>query len=276
MKAIIAATFLALTLIVSLPQIAAAREEPVRIALTNADLPRKWEEAQNIVKATRVDIDRGGLRAVAGHVADLERVLLGADKVFAAARRADDVVAGLSDGQTEATLVQLRLQMPPVEVAGRKVVIVANPYPNAAFLLGSYFNEVKRPADALRVLDLGLSLPSVMAGESHGETLPQIFAERAIALISLKRLPEALAGYESGLHLPHLTDKHRGRMLRGRGLVLTEMGRLDEAEGSYRDSLVSDPNNTIALQELQYIARMRAGQVKAPVQLQLPNAPGKQ
>ena len=56
-------------------------------------------------------------------------------------------------------------------------------------------------------------------------------------------------------------------MQRGRGFALIELRRLDEAEQSYRDSLVSEPNNPNALRELTYIRQLRAGGPTAPQQL---------
>ena len=58
-------------------------------------------------------------------------------------------------------------------------------------------------------------------------------------------------------------------MLRGRGLALTELKRLDEAEAAYRDALALEPGNALATSELQYIAGASA---TSPVLL-LPNAP---
>jgi len=54
--------------------------------------------------------------------------------------------------------------------------------------------------------------------------------------------------------------------------VLVELGRLDEAEAALGDSLVAQPNNSLAQNELRYIARLRAsGAPTAPAAL-LPNA----
>lgn len=42
------------------------------------------------------------------------------------------------------------------------------------------------------------------------------------------------------------------------GYALSELGRLDEAEKRYRDSLALDPEDAVAKNELQYIAQQRA------------------
>jgi Flp pilus assembly protein TadD len=92
-------------------------------------------------------------------------------------------------------------------------------------------------------------------------------------LARLNRLPEALTAYEDGLKLADIDDGGRARMHRGRGYVLTEMGRLDEAEAAYRESLKFEPGNKIAIGELDYIARLRAGEGKQPGAI---TAPGMQ
>ena len=62
--------------------------------------------------------------------------------------------------------------------AGRKVVAVGNPYRILALLLASYYKEVRKPADALRVLDAGLALPTAVPGVAMGATLPALVSER--------------------------------------------------------------------------------------------------
>jgi tetratricopeptide (TPR) repeat protein len=89
--------------------------------------------------------------------------------------------------------------------------------------------------------------------------LPYLTSERGAALLALKQWPDALANYEKGLGISPLPDSARALLLRGRGFSLTELGRLDDAEKSYRDSLIAEPNNARALAELNYIARIRAG-----------------
>jgi tetratricopeptide (TPR) repeat protein len=100
--------------------------------------------------------------------------------------------------------------------------------------------------------------------------LPALLGERDAALAALHRPADALADSDEGLRLPQLTDSHRARFLRGRGFALTELNRLDEAEAAYNDSLKIDPNNPIALRELQYIAGLRAGRPRTATELSLP------
>lgn len=62
-------------------------------------------------------------------------------------------------------------------------------------------------------------------------------------------------------------------MLRGRGYILVELKRLDEAEASFNDSLKVEPKNPIAVNELRYIAELRRGRPAVNGQMTMPSLP---
>ena len=234
-----------------------------------------WEKAQAVLDATNADVANGGLfAAIRAHLTDLEQALAGADAAFAATDSGTGPIYVLTDGPTD-TLVS------PVAAAaahdknpgtkGRETVAVNNPYPPISLYIGSYYNEIGRFADALPVLDKGLALYTTHGIES-GVHQPNLTSERAVALARLNRFPEALAAYESGLKLTGIDDRGLARMHRGRGYVLTEMGRLDEAEAAYLESLKLEPDNKIAKGELEYIASLRAGGSSVPGSIIAPGA----
>jgi len=111
---------------------------------------------------------------------------------------------------------------------------------------------------------------SEMPGLRLGQNLPYVISERGAALNSLKRWDDALADYDDGLKIAGMKDADRARLYRGRGFALTELGRLDDAEAAYNDSLKLAPGNAGALNELKYIASLRAGGPKTPTTLTLP------
>lgn len=220
-----------------------------------------WQEAQTILRATEADLGKGGIKSIQAHAADLERVLADSDNPFGTPAPAAGDRIMLTDGSTQVLAAMLfAAGDKSPEAQGRKAVAMANPYPSASYYLGSYYNETGKPADALRVLDIGLALkgpiPGLPAALDH---MPGLINERGAALIAIKQWPEALANFDKGLAFKPLPDRARALLLRGRGFALTELGRLDDAEQSYRDSLVAEPNNARAQQELNYIARIRAG-----------------
>jgi tetratricopeptide (TPR) repeat protein len=226
---------------------------------------RPWEAAQAAVTAAEADAMKTGIRGIQPHAADLEAALASADGAYRALTPATGPIYKLVDSQTEALAVMVAAAADKrPEVAGRKAVAIKNPYVLASIYLGTYYDEIGKPQDALRVLDAGMALPQVDPALSGGSHRPILISERGTALVALKRMPEALADYDMGLKLPGLLSPYRGKLLRGRGYVLTELGRLDDAEQAYRDSLVADPNNQRAVAEMAYIAKIKAGGSRAP------------
>ncbi len=231
---------------------------------TSAPATGPWVGAQTLQTQEISKLRSGGIRALAPDTAAIEAAL-------AAAPHTNGVEAGgqvivLADGSAQALVAMTMATQKDSPWAGRSVSAVADPYPFLALLLGSYYDEIDRPAEALRVLDEGLSLPSE-TGLFPGQMKPSLLTERGAALVALHDWPRALEAYEAGLALPNLRDANRAKLLRGRGMALTELGRLDDAEGAYDDSLKIEPSNPTALHELAYIARLRAGAPKAATAL---------
>jgi len=238
-----------------------------------AAMPRPWADAQKVINATAADIQKSSFQGIASHVQELEAVLAAAQSAYDAPSPPGGPVYRLVDGSGESLEALLATTITKPQGAGGKVVAVQSPYVVASFLLSTYYNEVRRPVDALRVLDAGLALPNVDPDLGAGSHRPKLLAERGAAFVLMKRWPDALASYDKGLALTGVDPHDRGQLLRGRGFALTELGRLDEAEKSYRDSLAADPGNKLALQELDYIAKLRAGGARSSVELLAPNAP---
>ena len=88
--------------------------------------------------------------------------------------------------------------------------------------------------------------------------LPDAWMDRVLAKIHLADEVNRIG--------PHVSKLDIAVALRGRGFVLVEMGQLDEAETAFEDSLELDPNNPIALNELQYVEHLRAGGPSAPLE----------
>ncbi|MDG2531829.1 tetratricopeptide repeat protein [Caulobacter endophyticus] len=90
-----------------------------------------------------------------------------------------------------------------------------------------------------------------------------LVTEKGMALTALKRHADALALYDGAFaHFSTLLisdDLSKARLMRSRGFSLIELGRLDEAEESYRASLEAEPDHAGAKHELDYIAKLRAG-----------------
>lgn len=246
----------------------AAPPQVSALSQPSAVAARPWERAQGELDAALTDLRKRGLRSVGSHLPALESELSNAGAAYAAAGASGETTYVLVDGLTEALAGLLK-----EAEAKRKTVAVNSPYPSISFILASYYNEVGRPADAVRVLDAGLTLPQQVGDAELGMHKPVLINERGVALGRLKRWPEALANYERGLALPALKDPDRARLLRGKGFVLVELKRLDDAEASFNESLKVEPRNPIAVNELRYIAELRRGRPAVNGQITMPNLP---
>lgn len=98
---------------------------------------------------------------------------------------------------------------------------------------------------------------------------PHYQNEYASALRQAGDLDAALAVYRHAVEIAAPVKEYslyQAAALRGIGFVLTERGDLDGAEKAYQQSLELASGHPIALQELAYIARLRATGVKTPPQ----------
>lgn len=88
---------------------------------------------------------------------------------------------------------------------------------------------------------------------------PAIMVERSLVLSQQRRYEESLALYERALTArPWITATEKGKALRGSGFQLIELGRLDEAEEAFRQSLEVE-DTRLARSELAYIEHLRQG-----------------
>jgi tetratricopeptide (TPR) repeat protein len=133
----------------------------------------------------------------------------------------------------------------------RRIRWVKNAYPRAHFYLGFIGVKTKQYKKALEYLEKGQTLES---------TNPKFSFEKAQALVHSGEKEKALELYQAIHELgPYVSARDLAISHRGRGFVLIELKRLDEAEEAFKSSLEIEPNSSIALGELRYIARLREG-----------------
>ena len=208
---------------------------------------------QKVVDAAQAAVHAGGVTTLKDHVSALRAVLDHAPHPYHKIEERPGVVYFRTNDSAEAQRFTLmRMAEAATERESFSVVKLADPYPEAAFLMGSYDNETGQFAAAVAVLDEGLALEP---------DYPNLISEKAAAVSMMDRHAEALAIYVDGLKkIDASTDDWvKARFLRGEGFQLTERGRYDEAEKAYRESLKLEPNHGGALHELAYIAQVRAG-----------------
>lgn len=237
------------------------------VASSSATTATPWVDDLALINQTKADVQAQGVMAVEKYRQRLEDALAGAKHSIELAQSGMDTRYALTDGTTD-TLMQMALAAVDKTSKAKQVVAVQNPYPEISLYLGSYYDEIGNPEQALRVLDAGLatlgSMELFVGGSDHR---PVLIVERGAALNSLHRSADALANFDQGLKLDGVSDFMRATMYRGRGFALTELGKLDEAEASYSESLKLAPGNVHAEQELRYIAGLRSGRQPAKTYL---------
>lgn len=219
-----------------------------------AQLP-PWEAAQATLDAATADMESTGMAGVQPYVAALEQALAAAPSVLTVPQYKGTEQVVLADGLMETSAAAAS--------PAKGKVVVANPYPAIALMLGRYYLHENQPAEALRVLDAGVALPGAVKGVQLGKNLWQLYAERGAVLGQMQRWSQAVASYDRGLRLPGLSAAERVRLLHGRALALIELKRLDEADIALNNVLRLEPGNAQARQDRLYIAALRAGMTPA-------------
>lgn len=136
-----------------------------------------------------------------------------------------------------------------------RVVWVHGSYSRACYLLAYIAVEEGNPQAAFQALQQGLELEP-----DH----PHLWCEMGHLLQLLQRHGDALQCYQRAESVrAWASPEQKGRALRGQGINLIDLGRLDEAEAAFQRSLEVEPNHPNALHELGYIAHLRQQQAGA-------------
>lgn len=97
---------------------------------------------------------------------------------------------------------------------------------------------------------------------------PLVYIELAAIFSSRKDHDSALALYEKALTIrPFCGPLLKGTILRGKGVQMIELGKLELAESFLNESLMYDPQNKRTLDELTYIQMLKEG--APPVDLEI-------
>ena len=131
----------------------------------------------------------------------------------------------------------------------KSIAWVEGSYSKAWYLLAVIASKQMRFEDALFSIDCGLELE-----RDH----PELWNERGYVLGQLKQHEESLECYLHAASVREWAPKSQvARALRGQGVQLIDLDRLDEAENALRRSLKLEPESEVALKELEYIGDLR-------------------
>ncbi len=131
----------------------------------------------------------------------------------------------------------------------RNVAWLSPSYSKAYYLLAYIAVERKDRAGAVEAIDKALALEP-----DH----PSVICEKALILQFDKELEKALELFRKAMAArPWAPAPQLARAMRGAGVVLIDLKRLDEAESMLRKSLALEPGSESALNELEYIKKLR-------------------
>jgi len=133
----------------------------------------------------------------------------------------------------------------------KMVAWVTPSYSKALYLLAFIYVERKDWFTAMSFIDQAISLEP-----DH----PLLLCEKALILLRLGRCQEAHDLFIIAAEIrPWAPLNQRARALRGAAVALIDLKRLDEAEVLLKKSLEIEPENTVAMRELDYIQGLRKG-----------------
>lgn len=137
---------------------------------------------------------------------------------------------------------------------GRQAIALDMMWANAWFLRSYALTELKRVPEARRALHRALAL-----SPGHADYLSELGYQYQgdkdwLRSMELYRRAEASVGL---IEDEDMRRRQHARSLRGQGYAFGEMGKLDEGEAKYRESLKLDPDSSIAKNEIEYLHRLR-------------------
>lgn len=137
--------------------------------------------------------------------------------------------------------------------------VVSSNYADAFYMRSYAFVELSRIADAEQSLQKAIELsPENSQYLSELAYLLQLEKKWEASLELFGRSAEAARTYSpEELKIGEIT-----RALRGQGYCLVEMGRWEEAEAKYQESLKLNPDDRASQGELKYIAQLKAKPLK--------------
>lgn len=166
------------------------------------------------------------------------------------ARYADDGVQHYCASSMPEAIVYLAL----AAQRGTDASLLPQLWADMFFLQGFALEDVGRLDDAEAALARAMALAPMNAHFlNEAGYNAQARKQWSRALDRYRRAKEAADSFTAD----SLKIIEQTRALRGQGFVLTETGRLDEAEAAYHQALVLDPRDRRAVRELRYIEQLR-------------------
>ncbi len=192
-----------------------------------------------------------------------------ATKPQAAIERCDNVIAAFkaqygnqkakiycarSSTESAAYLFMAAAGLPGTSGKGYDAIVLSSAWARAYYLKGYALQDLGRIAEAKAALQQALALS--LWNSQYLSELGSVYQRE-------KNWPKAKATFEdaeaqAATSPADSKGEDLARARRGVGYVLVEIGKLDEAEKKYRQCLATNPKDTKAAQELEYVRQLKA------------------
>ncbi len=237
---------------------AAAQADPVDDALAGKyqvvacrTHDQAQEKADNELALTALQLlNKGDIASAQALMPQLRAAQARSPDVAPTAERCGDAINIYSDSTADLLLVSGLLGNIPEAAKVTVTLKGAPPYGPISFVIGWIEYEHKDFEAALKDYERArLNEPDSLA----------LASEISSTLSMLGRAQDSYDAAAAFLAAhPSLSDKDKATLLRREGYALIDLGRLDDAEAAYNQSLKLDPGNATALGDLDYIRQQRS------------------
>lgn len=213
--------------------------------------PDKDPQTRKLLEEARALIDS---KKPTPAIAKCEKVITTFKSAYGS--RKDKIFCARSSAESLLYLMETVVKANESKTANREAIVLSSLWADAYFMKGYALQELRRIAEAKAAVSLALQLSPAS---------PQYLCEMGEIYELEKNWPKALQVFrEAEDHNSLAPEESRDLELaiarRGIGYVLVELGKLDEAEKKYQQCLKTNPNDTKAAKELEYVRQLRSKQ----------------
>lgn len=181
------------------------------------------------------------------------------DKVIAAYKadygnRKEKIYCAHTSTESLGYLVMASGGLPGTSGKGYNAIVLSSTWSDAYYLRGFALVDLGKRSEAKSALERAIALSPWYS--HYLNEIGQIYGleKNWSKAMDVFKAAEARAD----LAPDNVKADDLGRARRGQGYVLVELGRLDEAEKKYKQCLATNPKDTKAAQELEYVRGLRA------------------
>jgi tetratricopeptide (TPR) repeat protein len=131
----------------------------------------------------------------------------------------------------------------------QEIIWLLSAYPRACYYLAYILMEKQNLDEALQWLRKGQEMEPKNSN---------YLIELGVVYATKSEFERSFECYQEALELSSISNEKKAASLRGMGVQLIELQRLDEAEKYLKESIIIEPNSELGKQELLYLSQLRS------------------